>query len=257
MFKTSQIKAFLSALFIFMSGGLFAQADQFATRGREFWLGFMQNASGTQQLSLRIASGTATSGTVSIPLAGWSNTYVVAANGVTTVVVPNTYEIIGSEAALDRGVHVTSVDPVTVSAINYQNQTTDAFQVLPVESLGTTYRVEALPGTNISYPNGTFMFRSEFVVVATEDGTALQITPSATTTAGRLPNVPFTINLNAGQTYQVQAFSGITDLTGTLIQASDSSGPCRPFAVFGGSMCAVVGCAACDHVNEQMVPVKA
>jgi len=240
-----------------MSGGLLAQADQFATRGREFWLGFMQNAGGTQELSLHIASATATSGTVSIPLAGWSTNYVVAANEVTTVVVPNSYEIIGSEVPLDLGVHVTSVDPVTVSAINFLNVSTDAFQVLPVESLGIKYRVEALPGNNYVTASGTYVFRSEFVIVATEDGTSLQITPSGTTTAGRPANVPFSINLNAGQTYQVQALNGNTDLTGTLIQATDFSGPCRPFAVFGGSMCSIMGCAACDYAAEQTIPMSA
>lgn len=232
------------------------QGSTLDTRGREFWLGFMQNASGTQQLSLKIASATATSGTVSVPLAGWSANFTVPANGVASVVVPSLYESTGSEVALDRGVHVTSIDPVTVTAVNYQNQTTDAAQVLPVGSLGTSYRVDALPGTSTAFPNGTYIFRSEFMVVATQDGTEVSITPSTTTTAGHAPNVPFTVSLNAGQTYQVQALNGLTDLTGTTIVGTANSGSCRPFAVFGGSMCAVVNCAACDHVNEQMIPVN-
>lgn len=250
-----QIRVLVSLLALITMGNAQAQSSQFDTRGREFWLGFMQNASGTQQLSLKIASTTATSGTISIPLVGWSTTFSVAANAVATITIPSSAEHIGSESVLDRGIHVVTVDPVTVTALNYQNQTTDASQVLPVASLGTSYRVEALTGTNIAYPNGTFMFRSEFLIAATEDGTIVEITPSVTTTAGHLANIPFTVNMNAGQTYQVQALSGITDLTGTLIQGTAESGPCRPFSVFGGSMCAVVGCAACDHVNEQMVPI--
>jgi gliding motility-associated-like protein len=255
--KPSSPKFLISGILLLIGGTLSAQSDQFATRGREFWLGFMQNASGTQQLSLKIASATATSGTVDLPLAGWTSSFVIPANGVATVVVPNSYEVVGSETITDLAVHVTASDPVTVSAINYQNQTTDASQVLPMESLGTTYRVEALPGTNVSFPNGTYMFRSEFIVVATEDGTTVEITPTATTTAGRPAGIPFTVSLNAGQTYQVQALNGTADLTGTFIRSTAESGPCRPFAVFGGSMCAVVGCAACDHVNEQMIPVNA
>lgn len=250
------MRPLLCALLLFMAGGASAQQAQLDTRGREFWLGFMQNASGTQQLSVKIASATATSGTVSVPLAGWSTTFAVPANGVASVVVPNLYETTGSEVALDRGVRITSVDPVTVTAVNYQNQTTDASQVLPLNSLGTSYRVDALPGTSTAYPNGTYIFRSEFMVVATADGTTVNITPSTTTTAGHAPGVPFTVSLNAGQTYQVQALNGLADLTGTLIEATASSGPCRPFAVFGGSMCAVVNCAACDHVNEQMIPTN-
>lgn len=250
------IRPLLCALLLLAAGGAKAQSGPLDTRGREFWLGFMQNASGTQQLSVKIASATATTGSVSVPLAGWSTTFVVPANGVVSVAVPNLYETTGSEAAQDKGVRITSVDPVTVTAVNYQNQTTDASQVLPLNSLGTSYRVDALPGTSTAYPNGTYIFRSEFMVVATADGTTLNITPTTNTTAGHAPGVPFTVTLNAGQTYQVQALNGLTDLTGTLIEATAASGPCRPFAVFGGSMCAVVNCAACDHVNEQMIPTN-
>ncbi len=244
---------FLSAILLLAPFWAAAQPD---TRGREFWLGFMQNASGTQQISVRIAAEQATTGTVEVPLAGWSTAFSVPANGVVSVAVPNIYEVTGSESVLDRGVHITSVEPVTVTAVNYQNQTTDATQVLPITALGTSYRVDALEGTATAYQNGTYIFRSEFMVVATEDGTEVTITPTATTTAGHAPGVPFTVSLNAGQTYQVQALSGLTDLSGTTVVGTAQSGPCRPFAVFGGSMCAVVSCAACDHVNEQMEPVN-
>lgn len=250
------MRPLLSVLLLLVATVASAQAEQLDTRGREFWLGFMQNASGTQQLSVKIASAQATSGTVSVPLAGWSTPFTVAANGVTSVTVPNIYEVTGSETVLDRGVHITSVAPVTVTAVNYQNQTTDATQVMPVNGLGTSYRVDALPGTSTAFPNGTYIFRSELLIVATQDGTSVNITPTTTTTAGHAPNVPFTVNLDAGQTYQVQALNGLADLTGTLVEGTATSGPCRPFAVFGGSMCAVVNCAACDHANEQMTPVN-
>lgn len=233
-----------------------AQSPELDTRGREFWMGFMQNASGTQQLTLKISAIQATTGTVSVPLAGWSTPFTVGANGVISVAVPNVYEATGSETAQAKGVYINSAEPITVTAVNYQNQTTDATQVLPVQALGTAYRVDALPGTSTAYQNGTYVFRSEFLIVATQDGTQISITPTATTTAGNAPGVPFIVNLNAGQTYQVQALSGLTDLTGTVVAGTDQNGSCRPFAVFGGSMCAVVECAACDHVNEQMTPVN-
>lgn len=250
------MRPLLSAFLLFVATAVSAQSEHLDTRGREFWLGFMQNASGTQQLSVKITSAQATTGTVSVPLAGWSTSFAVSANGVTSVAIPNIYEVTGSETVLDRGVHITSVEPITVTAVNYQNQTTDAAQVLPVSGLGTSYRVDALPGTSTSFPNGTYIFRSEFMVVATQDGTTISITPTTTTTGGHAPGVPFTVDLNAGQVFQVQALSGLSDLTGTVITGTAQSGPCRPFAVFGGSMCAVVSCAACDHVNEQMTPVN-
>lgn len=226
------------------------------TRGTEFWLGFMQNASGTQRLTLHIAGEEAASGTVSVPRAGWSTSFNVSAGGVASVAIPVAYETFGSESVGEHGVHLLSDQPVTVTAVNYQNQTTDATQVLPVKALGTSYRVQALRGTSTAFQNGEFIFKSEFLVVATEDGTEISITPTTTTGQGRPPGVPFTINLDAGQTYQVQALSGLTDLTGTLVEATDESGSCRPFVVFGGSMCAQVECAACDHVYEQMAPIS-
>lgn len=237
------------ATFVLCTFYVQAQGDHLDTRGRDFWLGFMKNSSGGAQLSLKIASSSATSGTVSVPLAGWSASFTVAANGVTTVDVPVLYECNGSETVQDRGVHIISVHPVTVTAVNYQTNTTDALQVLPVTALGTEYLVDAALGTAPPYS-----FRSEFLVVATVDGTQVEITPSVNTFGGHSPNVPFTVNLNAGQSYQVQALNGNLDLTGTRVRGTAQNGSCRPFAVFGGSMCAVISCSACDHVCEQMAP---
>lgn len=214
-------------------------------------MGFMKNASGGAQLSLKIASSVATTGSVSVPLTGWTSTFNVPANGVVTVDVPVLYECNGSETIQDRGVRINSVHPVTVTAVNYQTNTTDAMQVFPISALGTDYLVDAAFGTPPPYS-----FRSEFLVVATEDGTVVEITPSVSTAGGQPANTPFTVNLNAGQTYQVQASSGTLDLTGTRVRGTAESGVCRPFAVFGGSMCSVVSCSACDHVCEQMAPTS-
>lgn len=215
-------------------------------------MGFQKNASGAAQLSLRIAATVNTSGSVEVPLAGWSSAFTVAANGVVTVSVPVAYECSGSELVQDRGVHITSQHPVTVTAVNYQTNTTDALQVFPVNALRTEYLVDAAPGTPPPYS-----FRSQFVIVATEDGTVVEIDPSVPTSGGNPAGVPFTVTLNAGQTFQVQAQNGNLDLSGTRVTGTPESGDCRPFAVFGGSACAVVSCSACDHVCEQMAPVSA
>ena len=42
------------------------------TRGTRFWTGFMQNGFGAQSLKIHILSHNATSGTISMPLNGWS-----------------------------------------------------------------------------------------------------------------------------------------------------------------------------------------
>ncbi|HRF78595.1 MAG TPA: hypothetical protein PL070_00775, partial [Flavobacteriales bacterium] len=51
------------------------------TRGTRFWTGFMQNGFGAQTLKLQILGRNATTGTVSIPLTGWSTSFSVPANG--------------------------------------------------------------------------------------------------------------------------------------------------------------------------------
>lgn len=225
------------------------------TRGREFWLGFPQNGFGAQQLRVIISSRTATTGVVSFPNTGWSQAFTVAANGSAQVVLPNAAEITGSEAVISKGVHVTAQDPVTVFMVNFQNFTSDAAQALPLDGLGITYRVEAYSGL----PNFNNTYRSQLLIVATEDDTEVRITPSVNTSAGRPAGVPFTVTLNTGQCYQVQAQTDTGDLSGTLVEGTDSSGPCRPFAVFGGSMCANIpsDCQACDMIFDQLKPVEA
>ncbi|MBL7980891.1 MAG: gliding motility-associated C-terminal domain-containing protein [Flavobacteriales bacterium] len=227
-------------------------SEQLPTRGKRFWTGFMQNGFGAQSLKVHIMPRVATSGTVSIPLTGWSYPFSIAANAVAVIDVPLSAENIGSEAVLNKAVLVETSDSVNVFVTSFQNYTHDLTQVLPEQSIGTSYRVDAYKGL----PNFNNLHRSELLIIATEDGTQVRITPTANTTGGRPAGVPFTVDLNAGQTYQVQALSDAADLTGTLIEGTDQSGPCRPFAVIGGSMCASVpsGCSACDAIFEQLTP---
>ena len=130
----------------------------------------------------------------------------------------------------------------------------DGAQILPVGSLGLNYRVDAGPGL-IGFNN---FYRSEFLIVATENGTQVTITPSVDTDGGHAAGVPYTVDLDAGETYQVMSALETTDLTGTTVVGTVLNGPCRPFAVFGGSMCANVptGCPACDHIFEQCLPLE-
>ncbi|MBV6403950.1 MAG: hypothetical protein GFGODING_00697 [Flavobacteriales bacterium] len=242
----------LAALFF---NGVHAQVnDPMPTLGTELWTGFMQNAYGAQEARLYISAPTATSGTVSIPQAGWSQPFSVGANSVVQVNVPLTAEHVGSETVSGKGVLIQAASPVAVTAVSYQSYTQDGTQVLPVTALGTDYFAEAyrgLPGFNEFY-------KSELLIVATADGTEVEITPSVNTVGGRPAGVPFTVALDAGQSYQVQSALSSLDLTGTRVRATTASGPCRPFVVLSGSMCAnvPVGCPACDHLVEQMVPLE-
>ncbi len=248
--------AFTLVLWTLLSVPVLAQnPQQLPSRGTRFWAGYMQNGFAAQSLKVHITSTVATNGTISIPGGGWSTNFTVGANAVAVVDVPNSAENSGTEAVLNKGVLVQSQDSVNVFISSYQNYTTDLSQVLPEPSLGTVYRVDSYHGM----PNFNNLHKSEMLILATQDGTQVRITPTANTAGGHAAGVPFVVDLDEGQTYQIQAATDILDLTGTLVEATDQSGPCRPFAVFGGAMCATApgSCSACDHIFDQLLPITA
>lgn len=230
------------------------QAQSLSSKGTDFWFGFMENlqTSGIK-LSVHISSEVNTSGVISIPLGGWSQNFTVTAGTTTTINVPtNTAMATGSETVSNKGVHIISSDNISVYAMNYDNATFDATLVLPTPTLGQEYYVLTYDGLDFS---GT-KYPSEFMVVATEDNTTVEITPSNKTLGGKAAGAPFTITLNQGQSYQVQG-ANAKDMTGTKIVSTGTGGSCYPIAVFGGAQCTYVnGCVACDHIYEQMYPLK-
>ena len=157
-----------------------------------------------------------------MPLTGCSAPVTVAANGAAIVNVSLTAENIGSGSIVPKGVLITSADSVNVFISSYQNQTHDLTQVLPETSLGSAYRVDAYKG----FPNLGNLYKSELLIVGTEDGTQVDIVPAVNLLAGGAVGVPFSITLNAGQTYQLQAATDGLDLTLSLIHISE---PTRPY----------------------------
>ncbi|MBL8001739.1 MAG: gliding motility-associated C-terminal domain-containing protein [Flavobacteriales bacterium] len=247
------IGALLLALGV--GGTATAQQGVVPTMGKEFWVGYMQNygGGGNQHIDLFISSYVNTTGTVEMPLLGFTQNFVVAANTVTTVTLPITAVHQGSEVVDNKSFLVRTADTVAVYALNFEDATADAASVLPINSLGTQYRVHCYYGLN-----GLSGLSSEFLIVATKDGTQVEITPTAATAGGRPAGVPFLVDLDSAETYQVQAANTTDDLSGTTIVGTAISGSCRPFAVFSGSVCTniPVGCFACDHVFEQNLPTN-
>lgn len=228
-----------------------AQGQTLATVGDDFWLGFMNNTgSSNEELRLFITSQVATSGTVEIPLMSWSASFNVVPNVTTTVIVPlNVGETLTHDVIDTKGIHVISNDDISLFAINFSIFSADASKILPAQSLGTDYLVSAYRGiTNIT--------RSEMLIVASEDNTEIEITPSVTTQGGFPAGVTYTINLDAGECYQVRSNATTEDLTGTRVTGTLASGDCRPFAVFAGAQCANVPttCTTCDHLYDQQFP---
>ncbi|MCE3295349.1 MAG: hypothetical protein K0R65_1063 [Crocinitomicaceae bacterium] len=240
------VKIKLLILFIFAGFQLSAQGP-IPTVGTDFWMGFLSNYSGSSEsLDLFLSGTQPTSGTISCPLQGWTVPFTVTPGLTTTITVPEgvggNYE---DDVVSGRGIHIVSNDTISVFAINFKSYTADGTLVLPIKSLGTEYLVSSYQGE---------FGMSELVIVATTDGTEVEITPSAGTTGGHAANVPYVIQLSEGETYQIKS-SG--DLTGTKVQGTPANGDCRPFAVFSGVDCANIpnGCGYCDHIYDQNYPV--
>lgn len=228
----------LYALAVFLLSLTVSQAQ--ISKGKDFWLGFMDNLI-VPELRVIITSETATSGTVSVPLMGWSQTFTVVPGVSTLVVVPNANGFVtADDQIVGMAVHVTTNDCVSVFAQNYGSYSSDATVVFPVNSLGSLYNV-------LTYEdNGNFDGESEFLIAASMPNTSVTITLPVTEN-GHTAGVPYTILLDTGQVYQLK---GDLDLTGTIINAN------KNVAVFAGNTCVEIGgCQYCDHIFEQMYPV--
>jgi hypothetical protein len=179
--------------------------------------------------------------------------------GVDTVLVPVSQGYVtGSEATSSRnmGLLITANDTISVSAQNTKQYSCDATLVYPIEALGTDYRVFS----HISDQAGNnACYRSTFLIVATENGTTVDITPTVATSGGKAANTLFSVTLNKGETYMVKSSTNKNDLSGTLIQAKD----CKKIAVFSGNNRASVlygsntSCGSSyDQLWEQLMPIN-
>ena len=221
--------------------------------GTEFWLAFPTNLgdgasfAGPKNLYLHITSPHNTNGTVSIPGLGFNQPFTVQANQTTTVHIPTEADPKGANGVInDLGIHVVSNQEVAVYGLNQIEQTTDAFTGIPLDILDTEYMVLGWRNTV-----DAFFARTQVNFVATENNTTVKITPAAPT-LGRPAGQPFSITLNAGQSYQLQAQGIQLDLSGTMLSSNE------PIAVFGGHSCANIptNIPLCDYVVEQIPPTS-
>lgn len=226
--------------------GLFSQSNE----GTDFWMAFMEHRDiNANQKVLMITARVATAGTVSIPLQNWSQGFVVDANNVVFVTLPNSAETQGSESQRNTGVRIQSDAPVSIYAHQYANFRSEASVVLPIESVGSEYFVMSYNG----YQGNTTIYPSEFLMVAMEDETTISYEVTDQTLGGSSAGSSRTIVLDQGQTWQVQSSEAESgDLTGSHIVAD------KKISVFSGAKWTQVpiGCGTRDNLYEQMYPVS-
>ncbi|WP_375561664.1 gliding motility-associated C-terminal domain-containing protein [Bernardetia sp. OM2101] len=234
----------LFTLFFTHSFSLLAQTDPCVrtSEGREFWVGYMHNDPAPDpNIRLYVTSRFAATGTVFAD-GGATNVAAinVAANGSQTIELTpvNNYSVSNVQTVQNKGVFVSTSETVSLYALNRGTFTADATLIFPLNGLGTEYYT-------MSYAPG--IRQSQFLVVGTQDGTTVSITPSANTTTGSPAGIPISVNLDRGQTYLVKSNA---DLTGSFIQGSN------PIAVFSGNTRVNIDATSSDHVYEQIPPVN-
>ena len=128
----------------------------------------------------------------------------------------------------NRGIHVHADRKVSVFCAWQGDKSFDAANILPAAVLKSNYIIQDYP----PYDNNGNTSYSTFVIVATEDNTIVDITPSETTYDGKPANVTYqTPLLMKGQVFHVLS-SKEHSLSGTRVEARDN----KPIAVFNGDV---------------------
>jgi len=258
----------LSAVLFSAATPAFAQDT--STQGTEFWVSFMSNGhkhhtaapnNGNWILTqLLISAKRDCSGTINNPQTGWSTSFTVNANSITTIDIPEGEAYIDgtSEQVLNKGLQVISDDTVSVFCTNIAYLSFDASFVLPTQSLSDDYIIQTYNQSNVSsnFPYQKENQTSAFLIVATENGTTIDITPTTATLGGHPAGRPFTITLDKGQVYQVRSNKDDNerDLSGSRVTARNG----RLIAVFNGNTLTSVPTngSSFDHIFEQAMPLQ-
>lgn len=155
-----------------------------------------------------------------------------------------------ANSVLNRGFKITSTSSITAY---YESNPTcqcnpDIMALKGNNALGTDFVV----GGQTFYNNGNYSppANGKFDIVATEDNTTITIIPS-NNISGHMAGVPFTIVLNAGQTWSGVAVSLLANLkvVGTVISAD------KPIAVtYTDDSVAFNQCR--DVLSDQLIPTS-
>lgn len=140
----------------------------------------------------------------------------------------------------NKGIEIRSTEEIAVYAVNKAQYSTDAFAVLPLDTLGVDYYVI------------TWSIQAEFMIIATEQNTNVWIVIAKGTYIiynGVTYTTGMTLNISMDR-YQTFHVHGGPDYTGTRISSTN------PITVISGAFCAGIGLGACDHLSSQLTPVE-
>src|SRR5215207_6047653 len=93
-------------------------AQDFSNKGKDFWIGYgnhvrMFNGNPAEKMQLYITSDVATSGQVTISSVGFSQSFTVTPNQITTIDIPRSAALM-DDGLYNHGIHVTADKSVVV-----------------------------------------------------------------------------------------------------------------------------------------------
>ncbi|WP_187774949.1 PKD domain-containing protein [Pedobacter sp. BS3] len=236
-------------------------AQNSSNKGKDFWVVYMGHVNGpSSKMTLFLSADQATNyqvfiGTSAAPL--FSGT--IPANSATPVTIDPSSAYVSTSETIEsgKGVHVVTNVPISLySVISYQAQT-GGTMVLPTSALGKLYYAFSYQSKSLTTGNNNNPVYSEFAIVATEDGTVIQITPTKASRNNQAANQSYTVTLDKGDVYQYQSAD---DLSGSYIEVLN----CKPIAVFSGSswinFCEPgnnKSAGSGDNLYQQVFPVEA
>lgn len=226
--------------------------SDFSNTGTDFWVGYashnlmssngvtIQSNGGDQTMVLYISNqnNQTTDIEVSIPgLSFTSGVITVPANSVYPYTIPNNigllYAQLYQEGKSAKGIHIVSIAPIVVYAHIYGKFVSGASLLLPTNTWGVDYYAMSYnQNTSSGSSSGSYNY---FFVIANEDNTVVEITPTVATLGGWLPNpvIPYLVTLNKGEIYNVLATKvGNEDVTGSRVRSLDCN---KKIALFSGS----------------------
>ena len=252
MYSLSHFFQFKTAVLILIFSSVSVFTFTQTTEGTEFWLSFMANEK-EPELSIMVSAKRACTLTISNPNTGYSvNTNLVPGlNKIPPSLTPTSEALVtSSEEVEKKSLLITSTDTIALFASNYVSKVFDVASILPTTALLDEYMIQTYRNSSQkqSYP-------PEFLIVATQDSTIVDITPTWVTQYNKPANERFEIRLNRGESYQVQAEEVLNStLSGSLVKARGG----KKIAVFNGDQSESIpygGGTDGDHLFEQAMPV--
>lgn len=249
---------------VLLLGGIFSMAQN-STQGMEFWFSYMENGykyngGAWVDNTVMISAKRACTGTIAKPDGSLPDIpFSVGDNGITIIDIPEEYAYNenNSEVVDTKSLVLRATDTVSVYISNIATYSFDASFVLPVESLGSEYIVQCFDQEIIESPLDPNIMTTAFLIIAVEDNTLVDITPSIKTEHNlAFPGSTVTITLNAGETFFVRSnyIDNWRDLSGTIVMAHDE----KKIAVFNGNTTTCIPTTVGngrDHIFEQALPV--